>query len=104
MSLRRGVYELRIANQGESTIRAGVRGDGRGRDLSVRPGGTRSVFLDQGTYQLHFIDEADPYTLLSGPSATIDGQFQADLLATFEDGESSIGPLAYDPGERIIRR
>ena len=84
-SLRRGVYEVRVHNAGDSTAQVGLRADRRGRDARIPPGGTVSFFVDRGNYSVYYIYDSAPYTLRQGSTLAIDGMFVADLSLTLFD-------------------
>lgn len=94
-SLRRGSYEVRIRNTADTRAKVGLRGEKRGRDLNIPPGGTKSVNVDRGTYQLYYIYSDDPYTLHHGQSIPIDGLLLADVEVTLFGQETEIGVLDY---------
>ena len=94
-SLRRGSYEVRIYNEGGSRVEAGLRAGKRGKDLSISPGSRKSVWVDQGVYQLYFIYNNAPYTLNGGQSINIDGVFLTDVEIHLIDEAAEIGIIDY---------
>lgn len=88
-SLRHGVYEVRVKNEGDSAVQVGLRADKRGRDARIAPGGSTSFHVDQGTYTVYYIYASAPYSLQTGRTLSIDGQFIADLSITLY--ETSVG-------------
>ena len=95
-SIRSGDYRVRIENQGEAAVNLGVRSGKWGRDVTVSPGKSRTLSLDRGSYALYHIDEADPYTVHSGPSLRIDGETLSDAYVTVDGASCSIQPMGLD--------
>ena len=94
-SLRRGAFEVRIHNTGESNVEVGLRSGNRGRDLTIPAGGTRSAFVDSGSYQLFYVFKDSPYTLHQGTAIPIDGLFLSDTEVYLFDGGTDIRGLDY---------
>lgn len=94
-SLRRGAFEVRIHNTGSSPAEVGLRTGNRGRDLSIPAGGTRSVFVDSGSYQLFYLFKDAPYTLHQGAAIPIDGVFLSDTEVYLFDGGTDVRGLDY---------
>ncbi|MBI1320058.1 MAG: hypothetical protein GC168_14100 [Candidatus Hydrogenedens sp.] len=89
-SLNRGVYEVRIVNETESSAKVGIRQGKRGRDASVPAGGQTSIYVDRGSYSLYYTLRDAPYDLGKG-SITIDGQEMPDIEVRIgEDGYSAM--------------
>ncbi|MBI2431597.1 MAG: hypothetical protein HYV26_01855 [Candidatus Hydrogenedentes bacterium] len=92
-SLRSGVYEVRINNPSTSAVKVGLGAGKRGKEVTIPPGGARSVFVGQGAYALHFVYRDAPYTLYQGGEIAVDGQFQTDTEVTLSPDGPDIGPL-----------
>ncbi len=91
-SLRRGVYEVRVHNAGDSAVQVGLRAERRGLDARIPPGGTRSFHVDRGNYAVYYIYDSAPYTLRQGSTLAIDGMFMADLSLTIFDTPGGEAP------------
>ncbi len=94
-SLRRGSYEVRVFNHGESKVSAGLRSEKRGKDLTISPGGHRSVRVDRGVYEVYFIYKDAPYTLHRGQRVPIDGEFLADVSVHLFNEATDVRILDY---------
>lgn len=92
-SLRDGAYEIRIHNPTEVAVEAGLRGEKRGRDVSIAPKRFTSLRVDRGVYSLYFIYDDDPYTLYQGPVIDLDGYRLPDAELVLEGGSYTIGVL-----------
>lgn len=86
-SLEVGSFEIRFLNPSDSPMRAGLRQDKLGKDVTVPPKGQASIKVDRGVYQLFFLRESDPDTLFEAPIITIDG-FQATDVEVHLDPEN----------------
>jgi hypothetical protein len=92
-SLRRGVYEIRVVNESDSSAKVGLRAGKRGEDLTVPAGGDASFKVDRGRYAFHYLYKDDPYTLYSGDPIAIDGQNVADIEVLIQDGTYTVNTL-----------
>lgn len=96
-SLRKGDYEVQIVNTGETPMKAGLRKDSEGLDLTVPPGQARTARVGRGAYTLYFVREDDPNTLHQGPGLNIDGAYNTDLQVRVMDTSYSVEGLDQAP-------
>jgi hypothetical protein len=86
--LRNGSYEIRVFNTTESKADVAVISSEGGLELSIAPGKNASAHVGQGTYQIYFIYDEDPYTLHQGqhiPVAELLTDFSVYLFADSSD-------------------
>lgn len=76
--LREGVYEIRIHNTTESNLKVALISDEGGLEMRLSPGRHSSAKVGQGSYQVYFINESDPFTLHQGQVIPV-----ADFLSDF---------------------
>jgi hypothetical protein len=96
-SLRKGDYEVQIVNTGDTPMKAGLRKDSEGLDITVPPGQTRTARVGRGSYTLYFVREDDPNTLHQGPGIRIDGAYNTDLQVRVMDTSYSVEGLDSAP-------
>lgn len=77
--LREGSYEMKIHNPLDVEVIVGVRSDKRGKNLSIGPGGTKSIKVPRGEYEIFYIRSDEPTRLLEGGTVKIDGLFVGDV-------------------------
>ncbi len=99
-SFRRGSYEIRIYNEGDSTVKVGLRNGKNGEDFKIRPGGKKSLKVDKGNYELYYIFSDNPYQLQRGETIPIDGEYLADVRVELLNESASIGVLDYSQANR----
>ena len=99
-SFRRGSYEIRICNEGDSTVKVGLRNGKNGEDFKIRPGGKKSLKVDKGNYELYYIFSDNPYQLQRGETIPIDGEYLADVRVELLNESASIGVLDYSQANR----
>ena len=68
-----GRMEVRVKNPNESKVQMGLRSGGKGKDFTVNPNGTKSVFVPNGRYDIYFQYSSDPDGLYQGDSFTLSG-------------------------------
>ena len=96
-SLRQGSFEIRVTNPTDSEVKAGLRLNDRGTDLTVPPGASRSMKVDRGAYKFYFVSESDPYTLNGGGSVDLNGMFATDLEISIIDEDYEVRALDATP-------
>ena len=94
-SLRNGIHNLRINNPAPSAVQVGIRTGTQGRDVNVAAGGSQTLRLEQGTYQIFYIYRDEPSALLGGGSVTLESFGLPDADITLMDGGFSV--YVYDP-------
>jgi hypothetical protein len=71
-----GKKEVRVRNPNEFSVKVGLRGlgsnEGKGKDFTVPKGGTTSVFVPGGSYDIYFQYSTDPDGLYQGDRFSID--------------------------------
>lgn len=104
-SLRRGAYEIRIENPSRTRVQVGLRSGRYGRDLALGPGQSRSVYVDRGSYTIHFIYADDPFTLYGGHGIRLDGDRLGDVRVTLINEGLDVRRLpAVDPFSAFDRQ
>lgn len=88
---RRGDYEVRIYNTADMEVKVGLRSGKHGKDVTIKPGRSASIDVEQGQYTLYFQYEDDPQNVYTGESFTIDAMRIADV-------EIQVFNEAYDIG------
>ncbi len=94
-SLRNGIHNLRINNPSQSAVQVGIRTENQGRDVNVAAGGSQTLRLEQGTYQIFYIYRDEPSALLGGGSVTLESFGLPDADVTLMDGGFSVN--VFDP-------
>ncbi len=69
----RGTTEIRVKNPNDFTVKVGVRSGNKGRDFSVLPQNSKSVYVPDGHYDIFFQYSSDPDGLYQGDSFTLNG-------------------------------
>lgn len=60
----RGPHDVYFHNETDATIKAGLRTQTkRGLDITIPPGGAKAAYLSNGSYQIYYIDDSEPYDL-----------------------------------------
>ncbi|MCX8064394.1 MAG: hypothetical protein N3G21_04400 [Candidatus Hydrogenedentes bacterium] len=77
--LREGSYEIKLHNPLDVEVSVGIRSDKRGKNVSIAPGGTRSIKVPRGEYKFFYIRADDPTRLMDGGTVKIDGLFIGDV-------------------------
>lgn len=77
--LKDGSYEMKIYNPLDTPVKVGIRSGKRGRDISIPAGGSKTLKVSRGNYQIFYIREDDPSVLQEGGSIQIDGLFVGDV-------------------------
>ncbi len=68
-----GRNEVRIKNPNTFAVKAGVRSGNKGVDLAVLSGGTASVYVPDGGYEIYFVYSSNPDALFRGDDFTLKG-------------------------------
>ena len=95
--LREGAFEVRISNPTDSKVKAGLRIDNRGADVTVPPRSSRSLKVDRGMYSFYFVSEADPYALNGGGGVDLTSMFATDLEISVFDEDYEVRLLDATP-------
>jgi len=66
-----GSNEVRIRNPNPFAVDAGLRSGGGGKDFTVPPSGTESVFVPNGQYDIYFVYSDRPNALFQGDSFSL---------------------------------
>lgn len=83
--LREGVYEIRIHNTTDSSLKVALISEEGGLEMRLAAGRHSSAKVGQGNYQIYFINENDPFTLHQGQSIPV-AEFLSDFsVYLFED-------------------
>ena len=83
--LREGVYEIRIHNTTQSNLKVALISEEGGLEMRLAPGRNSSAKVGQGTYQVYFINENDPFTLHQGQSIPVAALLSDFSVYLFED-------------------
>jgi hypothetical protein len=78
-SLNEGGYEVRLHNDSDTPIKAGLRAGKRGKDVTVPANGTAVVRVERGAYDLYYIPPDAPYELKRGNRVNINGGVYGDV-------------------------
>lgn len=70
---------MKIYNPLDTPVKVGIRSGKRGRDISIPAGGSKTLKVSRGNYQIFYIREDDPSVLQEGGSIQIDGLFVGDV-------------------------
>lgn len=87
-SLRRGTYDIMLRNEGDNSVKIGLRSGKRGWNGTLAPGDRATVNVEKGSYELYYIYANAPYTLQQGRKVIIDGNFMADVAITLIESSS----------------
>lgn len=76
--IRRGDFEIRVHNRAITQLDVAVIADDQGLDMSIVSGGTASIFVGRGIYDMFYIYADDPFTLYEAQRLPV-----ADTLADY---------------------
>lgn len=64
----KGSNEVRIVNPNDFVVTAGLRSNGRGKNMHIPANGRYSVFVPDGKYDIYFVYSSEPGALFQGDS------------------------------------
>ncbi len=98
-SLAEGRHEIRLLNDSDVTMTAGLRQGKMGQDLVVPPKGKASAFVERGVYTLSFLCDDEPYARYDAEPITIDGQRAPDVAVHLSRDEVDVRLIDYSVPE-----
>ncbi len=97
-SLRRGIHNLQLSNPTNSAVEVGVRSGTQGQNVRLSPGGSQTLRLDSGSYEVYYIFNALPHQLFGGGSVSLESYGMPDAEVILLEGGFNV--QGFDPMQR----
>jgi hypothetical protein len=85
-----GANEVRIKNPNEFSVLAGIRSAEKGKNLNIPAGGTSSVYIPDGKYEIFFVYSNKPDALFQGDDFTLNNNGVEIQIVQVIDGNYNI--------------
>ena len=85
-----GANEVRIKNPNTFSVLAGIRSTEKGKNLNIQAGGTSSIYIPNGKYDIYFVYSNKPEALFQGDSFSLDDNGIEIQIVQVIDGNYNI--------------